>query len=556
MKALTSPPTLNGVIRFAITPYTLRLTALVWHDNVFTMKMMKNIPGYYGKALPNVGASEDNGFYSPEHQQYNAQWFDDVLAGKYPRLRFHVRSIPTLDRLKFPLSALLSKEAVPLSPGSVTAISPTHHQKMVLIDYESPETAIGYVMGHNSITDYWDTQAHKFRDPLRETFYTKDPLPVIQTTPAPQPHFSGSSNGFPTGAIPTWYEHEDEIAKRSGAHVAKPYQDVSCRVTGSILFDLNHNFCQGWQESRPGSLPAEKIENLSPLAIPAPVKRIWLNQESKKFIERRKKIPSQAFNLPKGKHDLQLMRTQPMHGEKVIKECYANMTRQMLHYMFIQNQYFQYDPWADHLKQCVQRLRAAGYQRPIYIFILTPTPESNRMDEPTYDLVSKLGQGETIRVKHDEVVEKAKKGKGSMPLTPKAMAKDGINVVMGSMWTCAEKPNSAEDYEEIYIHSKVAIVDDAAFTLGSANLNLRSMAIDSELNVLSQAHEVAYQLRADLFKQATGKAGPEEFGDMGKTFEKWGEYMKENSWLRASTKKLKSQLMPFHVDRPYGKAVV
>jgi hypothetical protein len=50
----------------------------------------------------------------------------------------------------------------------------THHQKMLLIDYETPKLAKGYVMGHNSINDFWDTKEHKFRDTRRERFYPMD----------------------------------------------------------------------------------------------------------------------------------------------------------------------------------------------------------------------------------------------------------------------------------------------------------------------------------------------------------------------------------------------
>ena len=65
---------------------------------------------------------------------------------------------------------------------------------------------------------------------------------------------------------------------------------------------------------------------------------------------------------------------------------------------------------------------------------------------------------------------------------------------MGSMYTCAQSEEKLrpDDYEEIYIHAKVTIVDDTAFTIGSANLNLRSMAMDSELNVLSDAKDGAF----------------------------------------------------------------
>ena len=158
-------------------------------------------------------------------------------------------------------------------------------------------------------------------------------------------------------------------------------------------------------------------------------------------------------------------------------------------------------------------------------------------------------------VEHNEAVEKARQGKGKKPLTPQQMAKQGINVVMGSLWTGATAPKSAEDYEEIYIHAKVAIVDDAAFTIGSANLNTRSMAMDSELNVLSQDHELAYQLRCDLFKQVTGNAGPGKFENMESIFKEWQKRMSQNALHRALLEPLENQLFPFHVNREPGAPV-
>ncbi|NAT62651.1 phospholipase, partial [Pseudomonas syringae pv. actinidifoliorum] len=37
--------------------------------------------------------------------------------------------------------------------------SASHHQKSVLVDYELP-SAVGFVMGHNSLDEYWDTDDH------------------------------------------------------------------------------------------------------------------------------------------------------------------------------------------------------------------------------------------------------------------------------------------------------------------------------------------------------------------------------------------------------------
>ncbi|WP_229417251.1 phospholipase D-like domain-containing protein, partial [Massilia sp. Root418] len=360
---------------------------------------------------------------------------------------------------------------------------------------------------------------------------------------------------------------EDEIIRKQRAvqayleqdsWVVKPYQDVSCRVRGPVLWDLNHNFCQAWQESeRPKSLLGE-LGSWTPPAVRLAQKATKVvvdavvPQREPEFIAQRNALPSSAFKLARGQHSAQLLRTQPLHGEKSIKECYANI--------FIQNQYVQYEPWAEHLKQCVQRLRDGGFLKPIFVFILTSTPESDGMDLPTYDVAEKLGQSETMEYEHKEALDKAKSGKAPMPVTPEDLAESGINVVIGSLWTCAAQPKAgvlrAMDYEQIYIHTKVAIVDDAAFTIGSANLNLRSMALDSELNVLSDAMEVAYKLRCDLFSQCSGDPGPAQFESMAKTFGRWRDSLQDNAKRKSAGEVLKGQLVRFQVARKPGAPVV
>jgi phosphatidylserine/phosphatidylglycerophosphate/cardiolipin synthase-like enzyme len=186
--------------------------------------------------------------------------------------------------------------------------------------------------------------------------------------------------------------------------------------------------------------------------------------------------------------------------------------------------------------------------------MLTSTPEKDRLDLPTYDVASKMGMSETMTVEHQKALAMAREGKGEQPITPAQLQRQGINVFMGSLWTCADIEGKLRqtDYEEIYIHAKVAIVDDAAFTIGSANLNLRSMALDSELNVLSDALDVAFKLRRDLFSQCTENAGPAQFADIRDTFSDWQLLAKKNLERMGNGEQLKGQLLPFHVDRKPG----
>jgi phosphatidylserine/phosphatidylglycerophosphate/cardiolipin synthase-like enzyme len=61
--------------------------------------------------------------------------------------------------------------------------------------------------------------------------------------------------------------------------------------------------------------------------------------------------------------------------------------------------------------------------------------------------------------------------------------------------------------EDIYVHSKISIVDDRQFRVGSANLNNRSMGLDSECDLMLEASDEDSRirmLRADLLAEHLG----------------------------------------------------
>jgi phosphatidylserine/phosphatidylglycerophosphate/cardiolipin synthase-like enzyme len=94
-------------------------------------------------------------------------------------------------------------------------------------------------------------------------------------------------------------------------------------------------------------------------------------------------------------------------------------------------------------------------------------------------------------------------------------------------------------YREIYIHSKLMLVDDVFMTLGSANLNQRSMAVDSEINIATIDRRVARDLRKRVWRMHSGglvDGGGGTKGEIVDAFEKWGNLMKANR-----TKKLAKQ---------------
>jgi phosphatidylserine/phosphatidylglycerophosphate/cardiolipin synthase-like enzyme len=550
---------LKQIATRAENPVMVRL--LLWHDNAASYAIQKNNPGIYGCRIPTIGAYA--GYFGETHDRYNREWFDEIIAGKVPKIVLHTREValefrgPALAGERYKSSAV---------KGTLGSIYPTHHQKMILIDYETPDRAVGYVMGHNSTTDFWDTVAHRFHCSRRETLYKKNPADAVSQWEAAMDEAGDLYDrtvlsGLPGQPSQRRAQRIAEFTKKY-AFTAKPYQDVSLRVRGPVLYDLNHNFCYGWAESEQATPTLFNALWMTPLGLAAKAALAVAKAIDKKpekvppLVQSRQHLKAADFILRGGQHSAQLMRTYPAYKEKSIKECYANLTRLTQQYIFIQNQYIQYEDWADHLTKCAETLRKANYTKPIYVLILTSTPETDGMDLATYDIALQLGHSDTMAVEHAETVEQARRGKAKMPITAEELEKRGIKALMGSMWSGAPKPKSAADYEETYIHAKVAIVDDAAFTVGSANLNVRSMALDSELNLLSEAKDVAFELRRKLFKQCTNDEGPAQFADMKETFNQWLGLMGKNTDAMANSLPLSGQIATFHVDRQPGSPVI
>ena len=113
---------------------------------------------------------------------------------------------------------------------------------------------------------------------------------------------------------------------------------------------------------------------------------------------------------------------------------------------------------------------------------------------------------------------------------------------------------TAQRYREIYIHSKLMIIDDSMFTLGSANLNLRSFAVDSEINIASDNAEKAKDLRQRVWKQHTkeqfdGGGDATNQGAVKKTFKNWEDEASANLVNKLKGSSLSCFLVKFLDER-------
>jgi len=94
-------------------------------------------------------------------------------------------------------------------------------------------------------------------------------------------------------------------------------------------------------------------------------------------------------------------------------------------------------------------------------------------------------------------------------------------------------------YREIYIHSKLMFVDDVYTTLGSANLNARSMVGDSELNICTEELSFTQAARKRVWGNLAGADldGKECTRDqMKETYQDWQQRMTNNKKNRKEGK--------------------
>lgn len=117
-------------------------------------------------------------------------------------------------------------------------------------------------------------------------------------------------------------------------------------------------------------------------------------------------------------------------------------------------------------------------------------------------------------------------------------------------------------YSNIYIHSKMFMVDDVFFFLGSANINIRSFKGDSESGIAIPDPQIAQSVRKELWAQHMKRPSFEENSsnssqatqcDVVTNYKYWDELMNKNWKLKAAGKPLKSHITRFwDTVTPYG----
>lgn len=450
--------------------------------------------------------------------------------------------------------------------------APSHHQKTVLIDYEIPELAVGFVLEHNMVDNYWDDSNHSLKTTL----------------------------------------------PNKGKNSPTPLQDVSSIVTGQVLWDINHNFCQSWDRQN------NKQWGKDPVDIGITGKRQSFTrdhyQPNPSLVDDSKLVMAQ------------IVRTYDQPDIEDIMKVYLKNIKQTTSYIYTENQYFRFPPlvreFISHWETIKNNGRTEG---PIHWFTVTNSSDEG-IGVGTYttnemfkllgkqdvmpgvarniklnELEAQLGMakkrefrlynesmkaptaegkavaaaefeknqqeiqriekeiGEIKAKQHEEQktqeagkagptkkegelnqIESSELGQEEPNLTKElgyeVSDTPGIKAHICTLMPKDEngkyvhtyKKNGKDTPAEVYVHSKVTIMDDVFTVISSANLNTRSMQVDTELGIIMECADVAEGLRKRLWDLHTNKnsaANPDDMHDYAvakNAFNEWKDLIEAN----------------------------
>lgn len=424
----------------------------------------------------------------------------------------------------------------------------THHQKTVLVDYEQTDSAVGFVMGHNMLDEYWDTDDHTA---LNRSEGSK---------PAP--------NCGPRGDTPR--------------------QDISSQVSGPILEHLHHNFATAWRkETGEDLLASRQAMQVGPQlqCTPGTTRQI-----------------------------AQIVRTQPQDKNKRdIEKLYLKAVNNATQFIYIENQYFRWPPLAEAInKAAADQTRAGrdpGLHGNLHLFVITNASKDGVGPGSlnTQRMLESLGRGETIpEITKLQRIEQAKaQTKAQTPTLPELLEqqalltltrltdamgggnmsdkareaqrdaarnnefrqiwlKEQIEAIEKSTLVPTPRPGlkihvcslvapdspAGKPWMPVYIHSKLMIVNDVFTTHGSANINTRSMQVDSELNIAHEWASVTQAMRRRLWNLHTDKRGAQD--DPKQAFKAWQGLINNNKDRQKQELTPDTPLVEFY----YGEKIV
>jgi phosphatidylserine/phosphatidylglycerophosphate/cardiolipin synthase-like enzyme len=335
----------------------------------------------------------------------------------------------------------------------------THHQKAIIIDQ-----TIAFIGGLDIGNGRYDNCQHRLSDNVRLRTvwpgddFTNDTLPrshIIQT----------GSMKYKSRAMHDGLDRD--------LYPRLPWHDIHCIVTGDIARDVASNFIIRWNHhNKITKMIAEEGEKIYDV-------RLELDRSSNASAEDHLKTLYPMNNVR-----AQVVRSistwsGSLHTERSIQTAYIDLIQKSSHYIYIENQYFM--SHTDKSRKIENRIadaiidricRAIEENQVFSVKIILPMHHSGDIyDQSTHQVMK--WQRNTIQGVLDTLNSRYPRVDCSRYISFYALATYGFI-------------NRVPHFSQVYVHSKLMLVDDKYAIIGSANINDRSMVgnHDSEIAVV------------------------------------------------------------------------
>lgn len=228
------------------------------------------------------------------------------------------------------------------------------------------------------------------------------------------------------------------------------WHDAQVRIQGEAVGDVEANFCQRWNV-----VTGDRLEPLPG----GPIESGW-------------NTPAQIVRtVPRGFYPF------APEGEHGIFHALTTAIRRAERFVYLENQYI----WSPEIVEAVIDAMNRPRSGPFRVAIVLP---------------AKAYTGKYDNDEHVRLLTGVDNGRGMFRAYSIYSGGPAIGV-------------TGFRYLPIYVHGKISIVDDEWFSIGSANLNGRGMATDTEMNVQSISSDVARSLRVRLWAEHLGMSEDE-----------------------------------------------
>jgi phosphatidylserine/phosphatidylglycerophosphate/cardiolipin synthase-like enzyme len=234
-------------------------------------------------------------------------------------------------------------------------------------------------------------------------------------------------------------------------------------IEGTAARDVEFNFYQRWNE-------VVQRHRLPQALVPEP-DRTHRQALPHRLVQIARTIPAKTYQFaPKGIQD--------------IAQIYANALGNARKLVYLENQYF----WLHTF---------------LGLEIGEFGPNNAEMEQNMHLLAQVLEHGATLAMvlpDHPNV-GRSFTDKGLYHLRENAPTAAAAGRIHAYCLAISTTQNGKVEYRPIYVHAKVATIDDLWSTIGSANLNNRGMRDDAEMNVAVLQADFAHDLRVLLWAE-------------------------------------------------------